>query len=186
MKRGQIVIVVVFIVLVVVLALSFYFYYSGGIIFTGKSVERKVTLTEKGSLSDDLIVPEQLTVLATIGKTSNQEFVVTNYHGSEVYVGCKFPPFQESVPSSSCYTYDADGVFVGQGDVGIPSGKKQVFTAAVTPFNNKRITQGTTSIIVDIKEGDYQGQIELTAWSEKNGERDVSVAVIPVKIFVEK
>lgn len=186
MKRGQAVILTIFVVLVLILAASFYFYYSGGINLTGKSVEKKVILVEDVNVMEEIVYPRSLMVAAPIGVTSKESFFVTNYNDEEVMVSCNFPPFQQYVPSSKCFASDSGGDFITSDEVAIAPGERQEFTASVTPFGGRKISEGTTEIIIDIKEGEYSGDIELNAWVERGDERDVSVAIIPVRIIVEE
>jgi hypothetical protein len=186
-NRGQVFVIVVFVVLIIILGLSFYFYYFGlpEIKLTGETVKKKVTLVEKESLADNLLVPEILSVYAPIGKDSREEFQVSNYNAEAIKVSCNFPPFQEGVPSSRCFTYDSDGNFVGLGEVRILPGKSQTFMASVTPFDNIRVRKNSRDISINIQEGEYTGEIELQAYTENDEKKTVSVITIPVRIFVE-
>jgi hypothetical protein len=186
MKRGQTGLVVVFVILLIVLAFSFYFYYFGVPKLTGKVVdERNVTLVEKENLADNLLVPESLKVYTAAGVETKQGFKVVNYNDKIVSVSCNFPPFQDLVPSSNCFTYDSDGQFVGlSGDVKILPGGNHVFTATVKPFSGIKIKRGSTETVVNIQPGEYSGDIELQAWFTEDQKKAVSVITIPVKIVV--
>jgi hypothetical protein len=183
-NRGQVFLIGIFVVLVIVLALSFYFYYNGVPTFTGRTVqEKKVTLVEKESLADKIVAPMSLNVYATIGEDNKEEFDVSNYNDKLIRVSCNFPPFQVGVPSSQCFTYDANGNFVGTGEVSILPGRTQTFIASVRPHDNIRIQRGDVETRIDIGKGEYRGEIELRAYEEDKKET-VSVISIPVKIFV--
>ncbi|MFH1802836.1 MAG: hypothetical protein ABH864_05315 [archaeon] len=185
-NRGQIGVIVIFVVLVVVAVASFFFYYSGTSVTGEVSGGKKVEIVERASAAENLVVPDELKVVATIGKDNEKSFEVANFNEEIVRVSCNFPAFQEFVPSSNCFTYDREGNFVGSDkDVQILPGKKQVFVASVTPFENIRIRKESRDIVVDINPGEYNGEIELNAWFEGAEEKTVSVVNVPVRIFVE-
>ncbi|MBS3076688.1 hypothetical protein J4233_00275 [Candidatus Pacearchaeota archaeon] len=186
-QRGQAVLIGIFVVLLLVLALSFYFYYFGVPEVTGEVVgERNVALVMKENIADNLLVPKSLEVNAVIDEDNRENFDVVNYNDKIVNVGCTFLPFQEEVPSSSCFTYDREGKFVGSGAVSILPGNTQTFTASVRPFDNVRIKRGSVETLINIREGEYHGEIELQAWPEEDSEKRVSIITIPVKIVVSK
>lgn len=185
MRGGQAVVTAIFIVLVLILAASFYFYFTGGVELTGKSVERKVTLIERQSIAENLVMPNKLMIVAPIGISSREEFEITNYNDRDVTIKCDFPPFQDYVPSSNCFALDEDGDFLTYDEVLVPPGETQMFSAVVTPFKDRRVQDGRQSVVVDIKEGSYHGEVEIEAWVEEDGERDISIRIIPVEIIVE-
>jgi len=186
MKKGQAFVITVFAVVVVAALTAFFLYYSGASVTGEVSGGREVTLIEKTSSAENLLVPSELKISAEIGKDNKETFEVVNLNEGIVEVSCFFPDFQEFVPSSGCFTYDLEGNFVGDGKfVRILPGKGQTFTASVFPFANMRIKKGGSEILVDIRKGEYSGRIELNVMSGDENKK-VSVISIPVRIFVEE
>jgi hypothetical protein len=184
-SKGQTIVIAIFVIVLIIAIASFFFYYSGTPITGESSGDKKVTIVEKVSAAENLVVPDELSITAKIGEDNREYFEVTNLNDNPVSVSCLFPALQEYVPSSNCFTYD-DGQFVGEDKgISISPGKTQMFVASVMPFKDLKVTRGDKEILVDITEGTHRGEIELSAWFEGEETKTVSVITIPIKIFVE-
>lgn len=174
-------IISIFILVVLVLIATVFFYFSSSSPTTGKAIDQPL---ETKKLFDNIVYPDSLQISSSIGESNKETFTVQNLNDETITVSCTFPDFQSYVDSSSCFTYNKDGQFVGQGSVQIEPGQTQEFTISITPTNAK-IKKGSSQIIVSITQGEYDGEVDLTAWQD--GENpNLNQVKIPVKIFVEK
>jgi hypothetical protein len=169
-------------VAVIVFLTSGYFIFNSVTGNVSENSETGAVGVEK-DLFSAMLVPNSLSISASIGADSQENFEVKNLNDVPVMISCDFPAFQDLVPSSMCFTYNSEGNFVGNGSVEIKSGESQRFTIVVHPYDGIKIQKNDGLILVDITAGDYSGEVALGASTDETAEQKKR---IPVKIIVEE